>query len=627
MNTTSRYVVGIDLGTTHSVLAFLDTAQFSEDGPPPVPSLFAVPQIVLPGQIEARPLLPSFLYLAAANEFSSHALDLPWSGAQRRSWVVGEFARQHGSQVPMRLVSSAKSWLACDTVDRSAPILPFAAPADGPDAIAKVSPVDASARYLQHLRDAWDLAMPGFPLAEQDVLLTVPASFDQVARELTVRAAQAAGLGKLTLLEEPQAAFYAWLGRHPKSWRDLLRVGDVVLVCDVGGGTTDFSLIAVAEHDGNLSLERIAVGDHILLGGDNMDLMLAMSVGKRLEREGHKLESWQRRQLLHSCRFAKEELLGSDRSRETAPVVVLGRGSKVIGGSIKTQLARPDTEKFLLDGFFPQVDFQARPTAARRVGLQEIGLPFASDPAVTRHLAKFLGAHRLPTALLFNGGVMKGFPLRQRVEQVVSHWADHDVRSLTGADYDHAVALGAAYYGLVRQGNGLRIRGGTARAYYIGVEAAMPAVPGLEPVLHALCVAPRGMEEGCTAEVPGREFGLFVGEPVEFRFLSSSVRKGDKLGDFIEEVSPEHGLEELATVNTLLSTLDGSPPGTQIPVRLQSHLTEVGVLELFCLARDRQHKWKLEYDLRERAADAANDDDLPETADDETEQGFPQSGV
>ena len=613
MSTQSRYVVGIDLGTTHSVLAYLDTTELSDDGPLPAPTLFAVPQVVLPGQVEARPLLPSFLYLAGASDFPSRSLDLPWPGGQDRSFVVGELARSHGGQVPMRLVSSAKSWLAYDGVDRTAPILPFAAPTDGPDPVVKVSPVEASARYIQHLRDAWDAQHPGHPLAEQELLITVPASFDEVARELTVRAAQAAGLAKVTLLEEPQAAFYAWLGRHPRSWRDLLRIGDVVLVCDVGGGTTDFSLISVADQSGSLTMERIAVGDHILLGGDNMDLMLAMSVGKRLEREGHKLEPWQRRQLLHGCRFAKEELLGSDRSKESAPVVVLGRGSKVIGGSIKTQLLRSEVEKFLLDGFFPVVDSAARPLSARRMGLQEIGLPFASDPAVTRHLAKFLGDHRLPTALLFNGGVMKGTPLRRRVEQVLSDWAGQTVRALTGADYDHAVALGAAYYGLVRRGHGLRIRGGTARAYYIGVEAAMPAVPGMDPVLHALCVAPRGMEEGTTAEVPGREFGLYVGQPVEFRFLSSSTRKGDAVGDFIEEVSPEHGIEEQASVETVLPAGEGAPPGSQIPVRLISHVSEVGVLELFCVSRDEKRRWKLEYNIRERGA-AAGLSDEPELA-------------
>ncbi|MFO0579655.1 MAG: Hsp70 family protein [Polyangia bacterium] len=607
-----RYVVGIDLGTTHSVLAYLDTQALPEDehaGVTPTPQVLLVPQVVQPGQVEARPLLPSFLYLASPNDFPAGSLDLPW--APGRDYVVGELARSHGAQVPMRLVSSAKSWLAYEGVDREAPILPYQAPAEGPDAVPKVSPVEASARYLRHLRDAWDQKMAGFPLCEQDVLITVPASFDQVARELTVRAAHAAGLSRITLLEEPQAAFYAWLGKFQKRWRELLRVGDVVLVCDVGGGTTDFSLIAVHERDGSLELERIAVGDHILLGGDNMDLALAMSLGRRLEREGHKLEAWQRRQLLYACRQAKEDLLSAEQPRESAPVVVLGRGSKVIGGSVKTQLLQADVERFLLDGFFPRVEAAARPAQSRRVGLQEIGLPFASDPAVTRHLAKFLGDHRPPTAVLFNGGVMKGGPLRQRVEDVLGAWLGSDgatsrVRSLAGADYDRAVALGAAYYGLVRRGRGLRIRGGTARAYYIGIEASLPAVPGMDPVLHALCVAPRGMEEGTSAEVPGREFGLFVGEPVDFRFLSSSTRKGDRVGDLIEEVSPEHGLEELAPVEAVLPAGDGTPAGTRVPVRLSSHVSEVGVLELWCSSRDGKRRWKLEYNIRERPTEAGS---------------------
>lgn len=620
MSAHSRYIVGIDLGTTHTVAAYLDTQSLDPDEAPPAPSLFAIPQVVQPGQVEPRSLLPSFLYLANENDFPRGALDLPWAGGQGRSYVVGELARQHGAQVPLRLVSSAKSWLCYDGVDRTAAILPHAAPADGPDAVPKVSPVDASARFLSHLREAWDAHFAAKDesarLSEQDVFLTVPASFDAVARDLTVRAAQAAGLSRVTLLEEPQAAFYAWLGSHAKQWRNVLQVGDTVLVCDIGGGTTDFSLIAVGEHEGSLALERIAVGDHILLGGDNMDLALAMGLGKRLEREGHKLEVWQRRVLLHSCRQAKEDLLAADGSRDSAPVVVLGRGSKVIGGSIKTQLLRSDVERFLLDGFFPAVDRQARPQHARRAGLQEIGLPFAADPGITRHLAKFVGDHRLPSAVLFNGGVMKSPILRHRIEQVVGSWASQgSLRSLSGADYDRAVALGAAYYGVVRHGRGIRIRGGTARAYYVGVEAAMPAVPGMEPELHALCVAKRGMEEGTQAEIKGREFGLRIGEPVVFRFLSSSTRKGDDVGDFIEEVSTDTGISELAPVETTLAGTDGESAGALVPVHLSSNLNEVGVLELWALSRDGKRRWKLEYNVRERPVGvpgmASADADMP----------------
>jgi len=634
MSERSRYIVGIDLGTTNSVVAYLDTAAFVEDEAAPAPTVLPIPQVVQPGQVESRPHLPSFLYLAGESDFPARALDLPWASGKNRSYVVGELARQRGAEVPLRLVSSAKSWLCHDGIDLTGPVLPWTGLSEPPPGLEKVSPVEAATRYLCHLRDAWDYQLAaqdaGARLSEQEVLLTVPASFDAVARDLTVRAAHAAGLTRLTLLEEPQAAFYAWVGKHQGSWRDTLKVGDVVLVCDIGGGTTDFSLIAVTDHDGTLELSRSAVGDHILLGGDNMDLALAMALAKRLDREGHKLEGWQRRSLLHSCQIAKEELLREGGERTSAPVVILGRGSKVIGGSIKTQLERRDVEKFLLDGFFPAVGLEARPMLARRSGLQEIGLPFASDPAITRHLAKFLSDHRRPTAVLFNGGVMKGASLRGRVEEVLGSWTGSgsgSVRTLGGADYDQAVALGAAYYGLVRRGRGLRIRGGTARAYYIGIEAALPAIPGMEPPLHALCVASRGMEEGTSADVPGREFGLRVGEPVEFRFLSSSTRKGDHVGELIEEVSDDSGITELAPVKTVLSPGPGDQTGAVVPVRLSSHLSEVGVLELWCVSREGDRRWKLEYSVRERPAGSPLLDDGAAPAAADGEEALPDGSV
>lgn len=602
MSERSRYIVGIDLGTTNCALAYVDALALDPDDLTlPEPQVLAIPQVVAPGQVEPRPVLPSFLYLSAEREFAEGALDLPWACA--RSFVVGEFARQHGVQVPSRLVSSAKSWLCFAGANRTGDILPFVPGGVPQEDVPRLSPVEASARYLAHLRDAWDheVAHGDEPLRlhRQEVLLTVPASFDAVARELTVRAAQEAGLPmeRLTLLEEPQAAFYAWLGRHQATWRDLLRIGDVVLVCDIGGGTTDFSLIAVTERDGELRLERIAVGDHILLGGDNMDLALGVMLLRRLEQQGYRLDAWQRRALVHSCRQAKEALLSAT-DLPAAPVVVLGRGSKVIGGSIKTELTRADAEALLLDGFFPIVPADERPRTQRRAGLHEMGLPFAAEAAVTRHLAKFVGDHRLPTGILFNGGVMKALPLQRRIAEVLSAWGATP-RVLRGNDLDLAVAQGAAHYGVVRRGRGLRIRGGTARAYYIGVEASMPAVPGLSPPLRALCVAPRGMEEGTSLDVPGQELGLIVGEPVEFRFLASSVRRGDQVGDVIEEVAADSGLEELAPVHATLPAGEGRA-GTLIPVHLRSHLTEVGVLELFCVARDGEQRWKLEYDVRER---------------------------
>ncbi len=587
-----RYVVGIDLGTTNSALAWVDL----EAATPTVQRL-DLPQLVAPGEVAPRPLLPSFLYLASAAEFPAGALDLPW-GAQ--PFAVGTLARDHGWRVPMRLVSSAKSWLSHAGVDRTAALLPpQPAGAEAVD-VERVSPVEASARYLRHLRDAWDHVMArgdaGAKLAAQDVYLTVPASFDAAARELTVRAATAAGL-EVTLLEEPQAAFYSWLAAHGDQWRKLLEVGDVVLVCDVGGGTTDFSLIAVSDVEGNLALDRVAVGDHILLGGDNMDLALAASVSERLAADGTKLDAWQARSLTHACRAAKEALL-ADESKESAPVTVLGRGRSVVGGTIQSELKRADVQKLLLDGFFPMVGPDEAPRARRRAGLQELGLPFAADAAVTRHLAKFLAAHqRRATAILFNGGVMKSAALRRRVVETLDSWSDDpesDLVVLDGTDLDLAVAHGAAYYGLVRRGKGVRIRGGTARSYYIGVESSMPAVPGMAPPLKAICVAPRGMEEGTDAPVADEEFGLVVGEPAEFRFLASSTRAGDRVGTVLED---GEGLDETAPLEVELPPSPTGQKGQLVPVRLHARVTEVGTLEVWCEARDGA-KWKLEYDVR-----------------------------
>jgi molecular chaperone DnaK (HSP70) len=585
----ARFIIGIDLGTTNCALASVDTAK-GEGAPIEV---FAVPQVIAPGQVDARATLPSFLYLPAEGELPAGALDLPF-GRPGGRLVVGEYARAHGAEVPARLVSSAKSWLSHGGVDRSAPILPWGAGADVP----KLSPVDASARLLVHLAEAWDAAHPDAPIGDQEVYLTVPASFDAVARELTVEAAQTAGLDSVTLLEEPQAAFYSWLAHIGDRWRTHLTVGDVVLVADIGGGTTDFTLITVSERDGNLELERVAVGDHILLGGDNMDLALSYAIGKKLADKGRTLDQWQQRSLTHACRVAKEQLLG-DQSLKKAPVAVLGRGTKVVGGAVKTDLERGDVEATLLDGFLPACGPEDRPLAARRVGLTELGLPYAQDPGITRHLAGFLARHgRAPTAILYNGGVMKGTALRERLGAIVGGWTKGGLKELVGTDLDLAVAHGAAYYGLARRGRGIRIRGGTARAYYIGIETAMPAVPGMPRPMKALCVAPFGMEEGTEADVPGQEFGLVVGEPAEFRFLGSSVRKDDAIGQVLEEWRED--LEELAPVEANLPAEGGAAAGTTVPVRLHTILTPVGTMELWCVARDGSGRWKLEYNVREQ---------------------------
>jgi molecular chaperone DnaK (HSP70) len=586
----ARYVVGIDLGTTNCAVAYADT-----DDPQPRVRPFPILQVVAPGAAEPRPTLPSFLYLAADSEFARDALRLPWH--EHGPLVTeGEFARNHGWQVPTRLVSSAKSWLCHAGVDRTAQLLPWQAP----DEVGKVSPVEASAAYLAHIAGAWDHAFAHAPLSTQDVLLTVPASFDAAARELTVRAASEAGLAHVTLLEEPQAAFYAWLGAAGDGWRAELAIGDVVLVCDVGGGTTDFSLIAVGEAEGNLVLERVAVGEHILLGGDNMDLALAHAVRTRLDADGHKLDAWQFASLTHACRAAKETLYDPAHERDdAAPVVVLGRGARVIGGSIKAEVRRADVNA-LAEGFFPSVALGDKPARARRVGLRELGLPFAADAAVTRHLSAFVASQRNATAVLFNGGVMKARALRQRIVETLDSWSDSpedDLKVLTGTDLDLAVAHGAAYYGLVRRGRGVRIRGGTARAYYIGIESSMPAVPGVAPPLKALCVAPFGMEEGTETEVEARDLGLVVGEPAEFRFLSSTTRRDDRVGTLLDDAGE---LAELAPVATALGDESAPDAGQVVPIELRSRVTEIGTLELWCVEKGGAgRKWKLEYNVRE----------------------------
>lgn len=601
--TSSRYIVGIDLGTTNCVVAYVDTQ--TPDVDHPSIQLLHLPQLVTPGNVEERDMLPSFLYLPGGHEFPAGSLTLPW--AEDLPFVVGTLARVRGAEVPARLISSAKSWLCHVGVDRTAPILPWG----GGDDLKKMSPLEVSAQYLLHVRNAWNCFMARdkveLALEHQEVLLTVPASFDAAARELTVQAAERAGLPAVRLLEEPQAAFYAWIHGMGERWRKQVKVGDVILVCDVGGGTTDFSLIAVSDEGGELELKRVAVGEHILLGGDNMDLALAYAVQQRLAAKGTKLDTWQMRGLSQNCRAAKETLLQPEAPKSQS-LAILGRGSSVIGGTIRAELTRKELEATLVDGFFPRCEPTDLPKTGRRVGFQEMGLPYAVDAGVTRHLAKFLTRQRTseadartfahPTAILFNGGVMKATLLRQRVVDVLNGWLSHeggaDLRTLTGTDFDHAVACGAAYYGLARRGRGVRIRGGAARSYYIGIETSMPAVPGIAAPLKALCVVPFGVEEGTESDIPGQEFGLVVGEPAQFRFLGSTTRREDQLGQLLEE--PGEDIEELTPLETTLSWI--GQEGVTIPVRLRTHVTEVGTLELWAVSRDETHRWKLEFNVR-----------------------------
>jgi len=620
--TSARYVVGIDLGTTHTSLAYAPIAENADSTgavaatPPPV-TVLEIPQLVSRGSVEARELLPSFLYLAHESEGPQ---PLPWDA--ERTYAVGEYARARGVDAPTRVVASAKSWLCHPSVDRRTNILPPRAPDD----IARISPVEASRRTLLHLVETWEhLVAKGdadLALGKQSVVLTVPASFDASARELTTEAAFAAGLDDITLIEEPQAAFYAWLAAKGDQWRNDVKVGDVVLVVDVGGGTTDFSVIAALEKNGELTLERVAVGDHILLGGDNMDMLLAHVVEQKMVAEAEaagrtlELDRWQRTALQYAARSAKESLLG--RAGATAmPIAIAGKGSKLVKSTLRAEVTREEVTRAIVDGFFPIVDASARPAARARTALTQLGLPYAQDTAITKHLAALLARHAgalgkegaasstmlHPTRILFNGGVMKSDVLRARVVSCMNDWLEQGsggtVRVLESNDLDLAVARGAAAYGLSRRGRGVRIRGGTARAYYVGIEGAVPAVPGVAPPVTALCVAPFGMEEGTSAEVPGGELGVVVGEKVNFRFFGSSVRRTDTVGVALERWASGE-LDELPQIQVDLPA-DGRALGDVVPVTLRSSITEIGTLLLEAVPlepKKKDERWKVELTVR-----------------------------
>ncbi len=602
-----RYVIGIDLGTTNSALSYVENQPDADPFALPKVELLAIPQLVNPSEVRDEDLLPSFLYVPGATDFPAGATALPWDA--KPETVVGRLAQKRGVENAGRLVSSAKSWLSHGGVDRTAPILPFRAP----EGVPKYSPVEASRRYLDHLRHAWDSKMPDAPFAQQHVLVTVPASFDAVARDLTLKAAEQAGYQNITLIEEPQAAFYAWIERHP-DWRGRVAVGDLILVVDIGGGTTDFTLIAVTEQGGELSLDRVAVGEHILLGGDNIDLALARLVADQLAQQGTKIDNFQLQALWNNCRSAKEKLLDPANKKDEAPVTILGKGTGLVGGSIKAKLQRADLERLLTDGFLPAVSSHDMPARQRRAGLQEIGLPYAADAAMTRHMARFLrqqasnaehgevrrGPSGLacPTHILFNGGVLNAGMIRERILSVLNSWLAEEklppVKPLSGEDLMHAVSRGAAYYGLARRGRGVRIRGGVPRTYYVGIESAVPSVPGFAAPLKALTVVPFGMEEGTEQRIPNREFGLVVGEPAEFRFFTSAVRKNDQAGDMIEDFGDQ--LEELAPMEVNLEAAQSA--ADVVPVSFETVVTETGMLQLWCVARDGR-RWKLEFNVRE----------------------------
>ncbi len=592
-----RYVVGIDLGTTNSAVAWVDC-----EVRPWRLETFLVPQLVAPATVERRETLPSFHYQPAAAEAAAGALELPWATGSKGRHVVGVMARERGAEVPGLLTTSAKSWLSHSGIDRTAAILPW----HGSPGAAKLSPAAVSGRYLGHVRRAWDHQHPEHPLAEQDVVLTVPASFDEIARELTVAAAKEAGLPRVVLIEEPQAAFYAWIDRRPED-ETPLEAGHNVLVVDVGGGTTDLTLIRVEEGSGGepgrrpLGFRRVAVGEHLILGGDNLDLALAHHLEAKL---GGDLTPRQWSVLVHRARQAKEILLGPD-PPASLTITLPGTGARLLGGARRVELGRDEARELLIEGFLPAVAIGARP-ASRASGFRELGLPYAPDSAITRYLAQFLSQHGLsqhgeggpvrPDAVLMNGGFFAGRALRDRLLEVLGSWfgaGDPDnavLRVLDNERLDLAVARGAAYFGMVRRGEGERIRGGLAHAYYVGAERG-----SAETEATALCLVPAGLEEGQDVTLEEPELELLIREPVEFPIYTTSTRSGDRPGDLIE-VSPEH-LTALPPIRTVLRS--GKKKGAEsVAVRLHARLTEIGTLSVWCTEAVGNRSWRLEFDVR-----------------------------
>lgn len=608
----ARYSVGIDLGTTHCVVSFTEINNDDDEQSNGLQAqqILGIPQLVAPGQVENKLALPSFMFLPHESQFNAEQMGLPWHQAYP---LTGQLARDLGQKTPDRLISSAKSWLCHDKVDRRSGILPL----EAPDDISKLSPFDASKNYLQHLNSAWQQQFPDTPLNEQQVVITVPASFDPAARELTMNAAIDADLSNAVLLEEPQAALYSWISQAGNDWREQVTVGDVILVVDIGGGTSDLSLMAVTEEDGALQLTRVAVGDHILLGGDNMDLTLAHVVAQKLSQQGNRLQPWQINGLAQACRSAKETLLSANDTQQV-PLVVPSRGSSLMGGSLRAELTRDEVNNVLIEGFFPVVAADATPQRRNRTALSTVSLPYEQDAAVTRHLAAFLHKQKQagqqmsgleqqqsnsfmhPTAILFNGGVAKADNIVSRITEVVNDWLEQEqsepLRVLTGIDVDQAVAKGASYFGQVRLGEGVRIRGGTASAYYVGIESAMPAIPGMPPPMEAYCLAPFGMEEGSEADLPEQTFSLAVGEAVRFNFYESKTRREDIAGTRLDYWQDDE-LTELPEIEVNLQSNEHQP-GDVVSVLLQASINELGTLELVALDINTSSQWQVSFETR-----------------------------
>ncbi|QRV23915.1 Hsp70 family protein [Marinomonas foliarum] len=590
----SQYFIGIDLGTTHSAVYFSPSSQTAteSDQVGRIQQL-AIPQFIAAGQVDARPLLPSFVYFPHQGEFLESDLQLPWGKAD---FVVGQLARELGAKSSGRLVQSAKSWLCHSRVSADEAVLPV----DALEEVEKVSPAQVTETLLAHLVSAWDHQFPDTPIAEQTLVITVPASFDPAARAITEQAAEKVGL-RARLIEEPLAAFYAWLSDQ-QSWAESLDVNEHILVVDVGGGTTDLSLIQAVEQDGVLGLERVAVGRHILLGGDNMDLTLTYHLAAQLAQNGTNLEPWQISGLTQACREAKERLL-TNADLDDVSVVVPSRGRSLFNNSIKATLTQSDVQQLLIDGFFPKVQLGEQAQKTARSGFSAINLDYEGDPAITRHISEFLAQHDVkPSKVLLNGGVFNASVIRNTLEtRLASMLAEslggHELTMLTPSHLDHAVAKGATYYAQVQAEGGVKVKSGLAANYYIGVASPMPAIPGMAPPVDAICVAPFGLEEGSEEQMLPNEFSLVVGESVTFRFFQSKHSDVESVGKVIASFS----VPQLNELNPLSVRLDAGhyQAGDMVRVYLTARVTELGLLLLQAHDTQSDLSWTIEFQVRE----------------------------
>jgi molecular chaperone DnaK (HSP70) len=600
----ARYIVGIDLGTTHTVMAYADIS----DGPHhAVAQVFEIEQLVGAGEVAKKKLLPSFRYHPAAAELADQDLLLPWQGpamdGELKRVVIGEWARQLGAKVEGRLVVSAKSWLSHTQVDRAAAILPWA----GVDDVEKVSPVLASASYLQHLRQAWNHEHPDQPLEHQEVVITVPASFDEMARSLTVEAASIAGLSRVLLLEEPQAVCYDWYAQHQADASQLLQDIQLLLVCDIGGGTTDLSLVAVSSHNGELELKRLGVGNHLMLGGDNVDLALAHRAEQRIVGDGKKLRAASLAQLIQQTRVAKELLL-SDQAPDKATVTVLAGGAKLLGGAKSCELSQQEVKQLALDGFFPVVTLDQMP-GKRQTAVVEFGLPYVADPAVSKHIAEFIARHQgvcrqalglehndarpaVPDAVLFNGGVFKSPVVSRRALAVISGWAQQDVAQLDNQHPDLAVAYGAVAYGLARRGAFIKIGGGSARSYFLRIDNKAEGK-------QAVCLLAKGSNEGVEQILQERRFALKLGQPVQFHLVSSTLDHEYGVG----EITDVDGDEFVFLPPLVVALENEAGDSDEVTVQLLTTLTEVGTIQLQCASvANPAQRWNVEFQIRKELA-------------------------